>query len=233
MGDLPRGRLAPPTPCSPTGNPTGRLGHSWTVEDNLMTDLDETWVLDRGVNPEAARVILRGRAQYTTVTRQLLLSQRGGHAPQCRLEFVQHHCPTNLESAADPLVLDEPVRCRSGVDVDVWPEPTAVDQRSSALQLSKVADRAAAEKVDSTDLEKRASLELEVVRHRLGRPVRLHLRDRHIAEHRAPVDAGFLIHPRLVLQPQSAAEEARDQFRSSRLVGVHALTIRCLDTHSA
>jgi hypothetical protein len=35
------------------------------VEDNLMTDPDETWVPDRGVNPEAARVILRGRAQYT------------------------------------------------------------------------------------------------------------------------------------------------------------------------
>ena len=156
-----------------------------------MTDPDETWMPDRGVNPEAARVILRGRAQHTTVARQLLLSQRGRHAPQCRLEIVQHHCPANLESAADPLVLDEPVRCRSGVDVDVRPEPTAVDQRSSALQLSKVADRAAAEKVDGTDLEKRARLELEVVRHRLGRPVRLHLRDRHIAEHRTPVDAGF------------------------------------------
>jgi hypothetical protein len=43
----------------------------------------------------------------------------------------------------------------------------------------------------------------------------------------------FLIDARLVLQPQSAAEEARDQFRSSWLVGVHALTIRSLDTHSA
>ena len=156
-----------------------------------MTDPDETWMPDRGVNPEAARVILRGRAQHTTVTRQLLLSQRGRHAPQCRLELVQHHCPTNLESAADPLVLDEAVRCRSGVHVDVRPEPAAVDQRSSALQLSKVADRAAAEKIDSTDLEKRARLELEVVRRRLRRPVRLHLRDRHIAEHRTPVDAGF------------------------------------------
>jgi hypothetical protein len=118
-----------------------------------MSDPDDTWMPDRGVNPEAARVILRGRTQHTTVTRQLLLSQRGRHAPQCRLELVQHHCPTNLESAADPLVLDEPVRCRSGVDVDVRPEPTAVDQRSSALQLSKVADRAAAQKVDGTDLE--------------------------------------------------------------------------------
>src|SRR5215211_4865290 len=233
MGHLPRGRLAPPTPCSPTGNPTGRLGHSWTVEDNLMTDLDETWVLDRGVNPKAARVMLGSGAQHATVTRQLLLSQCGRHAPQCLLEFVQHHGPANLESAADPLVLDEPVRSRSGVDVDVWPEPTAVDQRSSALQLSKVADRAAAEKVDGTDLEEGTHLELEVVRHRLRRPVRLHLRDRHIAEHRAPVDAGFLIHPRLVLQPQSAAEEARDQFRGSRIIGVHTLTIWRLDTHSA
>jgi hypothetical protein len=58
-----------------------------------MTDPDETWVPDRGVDPEAARVILRRRAQHTTVTRQLLLSQRGRHAPQCRLEFVQYHCP--------------------------------------------------------------------------------------------------------------------------------------------
>jgi hypothetical protein len=119
----------------------------------LITDTDETWVPDRGVDPEAASVMLRGRVQHTTVARQLLLSQRGRHAPQCRLELVQHHRPTNLESAADPLVLDEAVRCRSGVDVDVRPEPAAVDQRSSALQLSKVADRAAAEKIDSTDLE--------------------------------------------------------------------------------
>ena len=113
MGSAAR-RSVPPTPSSPTGNPTGRLGHSWTVEDNLMTDPDETWMPDRGVDPEAARVMLRGRAQHTTVARQLLLSQRGRHAPQCRLEFVQQHCPTNLESAADPLVLDEAVRCRSG-----------------------------------------------------------------------------------------------------------------------
>ena len=94
--------------------------------------------------------MLGSGAQHATVTRQLLLSQRGRHAPQCRLEFIQHHGPTNLEGAADPLVLDEPVRSRSGLEIDVWPEPTAVDQRSSALQLSKVADRAAAQKVDGT-----------------------------------------------------------------------------------
>jgi hypothetical protein len=113
---------------------------------------------------------------------------------------------TNLERPADPLMLDELVHCRSGVDVDVRPEPAAVDRRSSALQLSKVADRAAAEKIDSTDLEKRTRLELKVVRHRLGRPVRLHLRDRHIAEHRTAVDAGFLISPRLVFEPRETTK---------------------------
>jgi hypothetical protein len=56
-----------------------------------MTDTAETWVPDRGVDPEPARVILYGRAQHTTVVRQLLLSQRGCHAPQCRLDLVQNH----------------------------------------------------------------------------------------------------------------------------------------------
>jgi hypothetical protein len=33
-------RSAPPKPYGTTGDPTGRLGDSWTVEDNLMTDPD-------------------------------------------------------------------------------------------------------------------------------------------------------------------------------------------------
>jgi hypothetical protein len=61
-----------------------------------MTDTDETWVPDRGADPEAARVILCGRAQHSTVARQLLLSQRGCHAPQCRLELVQTTDPPTL-----------------------------------------------------------------------------------------------------------------------------------------
>jgi hypothetical protein len=46
-----RNELARPTAYGTTGDPTGRLGHSWTVGDDLMTDTDETWVPDRGVDP--------------------------------------------------------------------------------------------------------------------------------------------------------------------------------------
>ena len=74
-------------------------------------------------------MVLRGRAQHATVARQLLLRQRGRHAPQRRLEVVEHQRRPNRESPADPLVLDESVRFRSGVEVEVWPETSAVDQR--------------------------------------------------------------------------------------------------------
>ena len=67
-------------------------------------------------------------------------------------------------------------------------------------------DRPAGQEEDSADLEEAAALELEVIGHRLQRPVGLHLRNREVAEYRVPVDTGLLIGLCEAIENHRAAE---------------------------
>jgi len=96
-----------------------------------------------------------------------------------------------------------------------------------------VLDRPARKEKDGTDLEETAALELEIVWHRLRRPVGLHLRNRDIAEYRAPVDACLLIGSCQVIENHRAADNSRNTCRNTFLSGVKGIPVRCLDPHRA
>jgi hypothetical protein len=173
------------------------------------------------------------RSEDTPIARQFLLGQRCPDPPQRGRELVQGHRVPDGQFPAGPVVFGKPPAHLAGIDAQVGPETPAVDQGCASLQLAQVLDRAAGQEEDGADLEEAAALELEVIGHRFGRPVGLHLRNRDIAEYRVPVDACLLIGLCEVIENHRAADDARDACRSIVLSRIEGVPVRCLDPHHA